>query len=667
MAVTDAVGGFFAAEWARFWQGYAQLSPEQQFQLEQQRAKARAKSGQQNTVSLPGWDQVIHISPAYGPTKAERDEYYAALRAKREPNISPEAQAAILTRRDTAARIASSTTPGYAQAWGQMLTAIDNVQDFTTTVATLGRLALYPAISALDAALPRFAAAGWARAVFGATPEAALAAAQVAARTAAADAYLATRAATLAEYAAAAAAGLERSGLIAAGRLAAEEAASVAARAAFRETLARVGAGFGARTLGRLIPGLGWILLAGDLLNLLAWLGQWGIVGYSGICFGVRPALAGAVLPALMRGMPTQGPCGIKGAVTKLGDLNPFSSTARGVRASKLGRATPTLGNLLETFQTTDQLWGRGISFGAIVGAFTEGAYAAELQSRGESVTVRSPQSLLGTAGVATGVVALQTKSRLLGALAAGSLLLDAVGRTATAPLKVKHQAAQQLQQAPLVNGTQETFTEYQHLEQLVNYYHALELIGSDLRGVPWQDFLVSHLPTELTPPRYLDDLTLAIIRERDPELKTLGRFPMEGAPERITSTELLEWGARTIPRAMRDFLEPRRSEAVGMFAGGMYNLLTGKVWALLEDDPNYLQTRWTPEWRVLVALGETNRVANVGADTDDLWAWWIDSVDLAEQKQLQDISGDDLDRIAAKHRVQLIRAEQPYLRLPMQ
>lgn len=667
MAETPTVGGFLTDEWTRFWQGYAKLTPEEQFKEEQRRAKLRARTGQQNTVSLPGWNDVIHLEPRLVPTTAQKDEYYAARRQHRDANLPPEVIDAIESRRAAAGRIASSTAPGYAQAFGQMLTAIDNVQDFTTTVATLGRLALWPAISTLDAALPRFAAEGWARTVFGATPQAAENIARLAANQAASDAYLAARAATLSEYATAARLGLERSSLLTAGREAAELAAAAAWRATFREVGIKAAAGIGSRVLGRLIPGLGWILLIGDLLNLLTWLGMSSMIGYAAACFGIPRGLAAAAPVVAMRGIPSVGPCGVKGHVAKLGDLNPFSRVSRGRRALRVGQGAPGLGAILETLQTTDQAFGVGISFGAIVGAFTEGAYAAELQSRGESVSVKLPQGTLGTVGVATGLAALQLRSRLLGGVAAAGLLLDVVGRTATAPLKAKHQAAQQLQNAVPLAGTQETFTELEHIEQMVNYYHALDLVGSDLHGVPWQDFLAAQLPLPMSPPRYLDDLTVAIIRERDPELRTLGRWPMPGAPEVVSSTELIEWGRTTIPRAMRDFLEPRRDSAVGMFAGGMYNLLTDQVFTMLEDDPTWLQHQLTPEWRLLYALGETNRLPNVAVDPDALWGWWLDSVNLSEQKALQEIDGASLDKIADAHGVTLIRLEQPYLRLPLQ
>lgn len=667
MADPSSVAGFFEAEWARFWQGYANLSPEKQLELEQQRAKSRAKSGQQNTVSLPGWDSVIHLTPAYQPTAAERTEYYAARSQRRNANLSAEAITAIENRRASAARIASSSAPGYAQAWGQMLTALDNVQDFMTTVATLGRLALYPAISAVDAALPRFAAEGWARSIFGATPEAAETIAQLAAKQAASEAYLAARAASLAEYAAAAGAGLERSALLAAGRESAELAAGAAARLAYREALTKAGAGVGSKLLGRLIPGLGYVLIASDLLNLLSLLGQVGMIGYSATCFGGRAGLAAAAPLAALRGLGAAGPCGVKGKLSKIADLNPWSQESRALRRMKLGRGAPGLGALLETFQTTDQLYGVGLSFGSIVGAITEGAYAAELNSRGERVSVLPPASALSTIGVGTGVVALQLKSKALGALAAGSLLADIVGRTATAPLRKKHQAAQQLQTAPAFNATQETFTEYEHVEQLVSYAHALDLVASDLATVPWQDWVAAQLPIQLAPPQWFDPLSLHIIAESDPTFSTLGVWPVPGNPTELSSDEFTAHYMREIPSGVRQLLEPRRNTAVGMFCGGMVNFLAERTLAMLEPEPGFLETRWRPDWRFLLAHAETARIVNVNTDPDRLWSWWLDGINLAEQKQLQEIGADDLDQLAAKHAIPLFHVEEAFLRLPLQ
>jgi len=666
MAVKDDVSGLFEAEWARFWQGWDALSPEEQIAEAGRRARARSKSGLPNTVSLPGWDDVIHLTPRPTITAADRSAYYAARRAGTLGQLDPELVAEVDRRRERAARAASSAAPPYSAAFGQILTALDNVQDFTTTVATLGRLALWPAIRALDAVTPRFAEAGALRSIFGATPAATQQIARLASQEAASAAFRSTLAESLIGRLAAAASGVEAITLRQAAIEAAEQAARLAGRAAFERALLRGGLGIGARLLGRLIPGLGWILLAGDLFNLLAWLGSWGMAGYAAACFGPRAGAAAAFLPALTSGLPGLRPCGVKAKVSQIGDLNPFAAERRLDRRSRLARATPSLGNLLEVFQTTDQMYGVGISFGAIVGAFTEGAYSTELASRGESVQTVAPRGTLGVVGVGGAVAALQTRSKALGAFAASALLLDVVGRTATAPLREKVKAAQILQNGPVLNGTQETFTEVEHVEALINYAVALDLVASDLAGVPWQDFLAPELPVTMAPPVYHDPFTLDFIRELDPGLDTLGRWPMPGGPRVVDSSRLAEHFAREIPGALRNFLAPRRDGPVAMFYGGLVNLVTDKLWAMLEGGPRVMRTRWTPEYRVLTAMGEAARLPNVAVGEEALWGWWLELLELVERRGDGQLLGEDFDRTAAARGVPLFHVPQPYLRISL-
>lgn len=123
MARPTSVAGFFEQEWARFWEGYDNLSPDAQLAESLKRAKARAKTGQQNTVSIPGWEDVVHLTPRYEPTTQDRAEYWAARRERRPANLTAEARDAIEARIAIAQRIASSSAPPYANAWAQMLTA----------------------------------------------------------------------------------------------------------------------------------------------------------------------------------------------------------------------------------------------------------------------------------------------------------------------------------------------------------------------------------------------------------------------------------------------------------------------------------------------------------------------------------------------------------------
>lgn len=93
------------------------------------------------------------------------------------------------------------------------------------------------------------------------------------------------------------------------------------------------------RLLGKLIPGLGWVLLGSDILNLA----------------NITAQLTWAVN-------------GRKRLIEDLTEKNPFHRKAWANRAAKLKRTWPTFGEILEVAQTTDQMFGIGICLGGIFG-----------------------------------------------------------------------------------------------------------------------------------------------------------------------------------------------------------------------------------------------------------------------------------------------------------
>lgn len=93
------------------------------------------------------------------------------------------------------------------------------------------------------------------------------------------------------------------------------------------------------RSVAKTLQGpLGWLLLGSDMLNLV---------------------------------METQRPYRIPRAQKRVKDsctdLNPFSKKARVARARKIARAMPTKGDIIQALQTTDQIFGIGISLGALM------------------------------------------------------------------------------------------------------------------------------------------------------------------------------------------------------------------------------------------------------------------------------------------------------------
>lgn len=107
--------------------------------------------------------------------------------------------------------------------------------------------------------------------------------------------------------------------------------------------LGRIAAKAAPRLLGRLVPGLGWVLLGADVLNaanIISW-----------ATFAAK---------------------GAKRAVEGVAEKNPFHAKAAARRATKLKRVLPGFGEILEILQTTDQLFGVGLCLGGLMGLVTD-------------------------------------------------------------------------------------------------------------------------------------------------------------------------------------------------------------------------------------------------------------------------------------------------------
>ncbi len=107
--------------------------------------------------------------------------------------------------------------------------------------------------------------------------------------------------------------------------------------------LGKLAAKIAPRLLGKMIPGVGWVLLGSDILNavnLVSW-----------VSFAAK---------------------GGKRKIEGLAERNPFHAKAAANRAFKIKRAVPTVGEVLEILQTTDQLFGVGLCLGGLMGMVTD-------------------------------------------------------------------------------------------------------------------------------------------------------------------------------------------------------------------------------------------------------------------------------------------------------
>jgi hypothetical protein len=121
--------------------------------------------------------------------------------------------------------------------------------------------------------------------------------------------------------------------------------------------LGRFGAHFAPRIFARFVPILGWALLGADILNLFN-LFTW--------------------LPMLRMER--------KRAWDGIQRRNPFGAKAKAKRLEKLKRLRPTIGEMIEVAQTTDELFGVGISFGPLLGLISDTFFGVARTIAGEKV-----------------------------------------------------------------------------------------------------------------------------------------------------------------------------------------------------------------------------------------------------------------------------------------
>jgi hypothetical protein len=332
MSLLQTVGGLFTEEYERFVDGVRLLHPDVAEQELRRRHSLTLVPGAPRTVSVPGWDDVIHLTPRMPITDGWRTEYWSARRDRRAPNLAPDVVHELDRRRERVRAMANSATPGYLGGWQQILTALDNVQDFTATVSALGHLALWT-FERLTPALERVGL----RALLRSAP------------------FLARIGARF----------IPGLGLI----LTVSDLLNLLS------------------FLGQTATPL-YALLCGGVRDAVAEAAQLALFGKR------RPSFQG--LDLLRRGVPAAGfkrpP---KEETWRLMRISPGGRLGRfGYLPRAIGRL-PRFSNLIEAVQVTDSLFGVGVSFGGLVGTLSEAAHSAALFSQGTDVRVNA-QPLLG-------------------------------------------------------------------------------------------------------------------------------------------------------------------------------------------------------------------------------------------------------------------------------
>jgi hypothetical protein len=575
-------------------------------------------------INIPGWEDVIHINGPGPWTQAGATEYYAAKREKRPPNLSPVEVKEIRRREIQKDRMAQSNQPDYSQAMGSILTAIDNIQDFVSTVATFARLSLW-GLPKITQWMSGAASLGTANA----TAEVARRAAEAAVRASFAEG-LAARAAAgelLARLA------LNNPALAtSAERAAIRTAGEIAGKLAFD----RVMTGLAGRLVGRFVPIVGQILLASDVLNLLSLIGMMATPAYALACSGPNQALALGLPSALMKGA-------LKREFWSMSRHNPFGMQARAARRlASVGRL-PSFGNLLEVAQTTDQLFGVGLSLGGLVGFATE-ASTALFDPRG------SQNIGINLTGEAQGISD------------------DAKRKFNSLPpwkQRIIAQAGQVSTQANVVWKVQDVFTEEEHIWAAVASMAATAILYDF-----WQDLNLPTLAEALPDVGMRAPLapaadTLEWARFHGLNLEDYRRWWFDGAHEWTTGAAYAAAHVKTIPAALHQFLEPRRNTPLGALYGTIVTQTNDWTWMLHERDPDLFHWELSTDNRLVASFTEAGWILPVNTNTKPLWRMWQAARARIELKGWTSLPRDDWAELAKAAGVVLMPALPPESPVP--
>lgn len=624
MALAQPVFDLFGNEFDRFQDGVALLDPSSRAAALARYKRARANPDGSTTINIPGWSDILHTSTPYKPTSDEYREFYKAQRQKRPPDLPAFVTTEITRRQQQSRRIASSAQPDYAQGFGSILTAIDNVQDFLSTVATFSRLGLWGLQKTVQAVLP------------GATTEVAAAAARAAAAQASRTAA--------AEFAATLAARAEAGNLIArlalnnpAIRAAAEReavafAAETAARLAFRSAML----GVAGRMAARFIPIVGWVILASDILNLLSLIGMMATPTYALLCNGPQAALAAGVPAAVFKRA-------LKAETWQMHNLNPFSREARAARVLRSAGKLPSVGNILEVLQTTDQLWGIGISLGGLVGVINEASFGLAAYADGKSVSINGPPQIPRQAS--------QNLDRSAYADPVIARMVQQAGTIATT--------------APAVMRVQDDFDEQTHLQVGLAYLQATALLARVWQHVDGEELADELIDRPIHAPLSVDNGTAIWAEAEGFDLEAGRRWWFDGAPRTTTGARYVEAHATSIPDAIKRFIAPRRNAPTGAMYGAIVNQGNDWTWSLLTRDPEFFKFQLTTDARLVSSLTESGFILAPQQSEGPVWKFWTAARAELERSGRSALAPELWSRLAASAGVGLVKLLPPEAPVP--
>lgn len=518
---------FFQNEWDRLVEGLKRLDPTYLASKQLLSGRVPVPADGAHTITIPGWDDVLHFGASTPVGSAEFGEYYKSLREGRPPKLTPDELHTIQKMINMKAANLTSAVPGWAQSIGQIMTSLDNVQDFLSTLATVGRLLIWAA--------PRI-------------------------------------------------------GL-------------------------------------RAVPVVGWIVTAADILNMIGFFGMIATPLYGLLCTGPKEALLAGVPAALL-----------KNALCKeawtMAKLNPFSRAGRASAKMRAMGRLPSVSNLIEVAQTTDNLFGWGLQIGALYGTAMELLFTAANDPTFKSTTVNT------------------------------TLLTNSFGGNAIADLKTATVAERDRFQkaagvsiyAPLIASKNDHFPDDVHLSHMAAQIGAVSVLHDFFTKHPptaaFADLLAGEWPAPTRSPSFRREM----FGDATDDDLGIGRWWYAGNPRTMRGEDFILTGGAQVTRAVHDYLEPRRNRLDSTFYGATLNQLTENWWGMIGQSPDALKWRLEPDFTLATTLMVEGLLIRQGEPEGPLWKFWTAARARILERDHKMLERQDLLELAGRAGITLMR-----------
>lgn len=420
--------------------------------------------------------------------------------------------------------------------------------------------------------------------------------------------------------------------------------------------LGRVALTIGPRVGLRVIPGLGALVTAAEVLTYAMLLGQLAFPLWVGLCAGLKPGLHAFLGTAVTAGV-FKGATGLLARSTGRSLAWQFKTPVR--IATHTGAAFRTLqvlrapgfadprfiaglvGVALVVGQTTDSLFGYGISLGPIVGATMGAAYSAEAIHRGEAVEFRSSPS----------------------AEHFGPRIRERLAELPTSALHDRILAADVWAHAALVLADDSPATDQDRLECMAATLAAIGILWQDWKGSGWQDDayrLVGWQPEIVSSN---PDGTGWWQLDRSATVPPASEWPESWGGRQYDPAK----GAIVVPGAIARGLERAASRLQGFAEPAFIGAATvdgaETLWRLLTDDEDAVRPTMTPGWLAAERMTALGILPAPPEQTEKFQPFWNAVLARVDQSKNAMKTLAEWEQLATAHEVQLVILSPPTIR----